>query len=196
MAWTLTWKPARRGAAHRRLQHLGGHEAQAAIAGVVAIVRRQPRAARAQRAVGEQLDRHQRQPVVARPSDRSAGGDRVERVDTSSHRIDARGELAAAVEAAVARPVSGTDPGVADAGQPDRRHDLQRLGELRVALGRARRRHRLADQRPRGIDEHPGGRAAGQPLDTAVGGVRGRCGDACQPHRRAVRPAGVAVDAL
>ena len=173
---------------------LGVDELEARVPRVVGVGLEQQAAARAHRAVDEQLDRPHPEAVaveVRGPADEG----HLAAVGGRRHAVDAELQLALPVEPPIDVGLGGRDARVVDGGQAGLQGEALRRQDVpgdRVGVGR---RDDAADQAHGAVDEDAGGSAVGVAEDLAVGGGLGLGRDAGAAHRLGVGPAGVAVDA-
>ena len=185
------------GRGRRRLEHLRIDQEQARIAGVVVVRFEQQAAARAHRAVDEELDGPHLEPGAVGASLR-APADELDLAPRRRrcHGVDPDLEQTLAVELAVDLGGAARDTRVVDPGQAGAERQI--LGREQPAADVEPREagHGAADQAHRTVDEDARGIAILIAEDLAVGGGLRVLRDLGSPHGLGVGPASVPVDAM
>ena len=184
-----------RSAAHEVAKLRIGQAWQAG-AGRVGVRRLEPRPARTQRAVHVKFDPAHPQPVTVKPRGWARAADQRHRLGASGIDHHAQVQAIKVARAAQRLPVLDICAHVGSGGDTAFEQQILRSGERQVTVFRARRGHDPADQARCVVDQHAGGCAAGAAHDLAACRVLGGGGDPGGFQRRAVAPAGMAIDAF
>ena len=179
------------GAGHGLPQLLRRHEGHAEVAGLVLVRGQHPRRARAQGAVGEELDAADPQHVVAEAG-AQAGGDRLVQPTGGDRLADPESPLAALAQE-LPGPQGADAVEVVDPGQAAAPGDGQGGGHGVGHLFRRHLRQLVRHQAGGRLEEDPRGLAGPVADHGAAGGVLGAAGHARGGEGRGVRPRGMAA---